>query len=45
MILSLIGVANVMWFDATSYLAAFVLIALFVRVVREVHDPAASGGL
>jgi MFS family permease len=44
-LISLIGAANVMWFDAFSYLVAFALIAFFVRVVREVHDPEASGGL
>jgi MFS family permease len=44
-LIALIGAANVMWFDAASYLVAFVLIAFFVRVTRVVHDPTASGGL
>lgn len=40
-----IGAANVMWLDAASYLVSFVLVGLFVRVVKEVHDAAAGGGL
>ena len=44
-LISLIGAATVMWLDAASYLVSFVLVALFVTVVREVHDRSESGGL
>jgi len=42
--ISLIGAANVMWFDAASYVVAFALIAAFVSVRRRVEADA-SGGL
>jgi MFS family permease len=40
-----VGAANVMWVDAASYLVSFVLVALFVRVVRQVHDASQSSGV
>jgi MFS family permease len=40
-----LGAANVMWLDAASYAVSFGLIAAFVRVSREVHDEADSGGI
>lgn len=43
--ISLIGAANVMWVDAASYLVSFVLVLLFVRVVRAVHEPGQAGGV
>lgn len=44
-LISLIGAATVMWLDAVSYLVSFALVAVFVRVVREVHEPGEAGGL
>jgi predicted MFS family arabinose efflux permease len=44
-LISVIGAASVMWLDAASYLVSFALIAVFVRVVREVHDEGDGGGL
>jgi MFS family permease len=44
-LIALIGAANVMWVDAVSFLASFVLVGLFVRVVRVVHDRDEAGGL
>ena len=44
-LISAIGAADVMWFDAVSYLVSFGVVALFVRVAHEVHDDAAAGGL
>jgi predicted MFS family arabinose efflux permease len=44
-LIGLMGAANVMWLDAGSYVASFVLIGLLVRVAREVHEPGESGGV
>lgn len=44
-LIAFIGATNVMWLDAASFLLAFVLIGSFVRVAREVHDDAESGGV
>jgi MFS family permease len=44
-LISIIGAVNVMWIDAVSYVVSFVLVGLFVRVVREVHEAGESGGL
>jgi MFS family permease len=38
-LIATLGAANVMWLDAGSYLVSVVLIGLFVRVAREVHEP------
>jgi predicted MFS family arabinose efflux permease len=37
-LIALIGAANVMWLDAASFLIAFLLVASFVRVAREVDE-------
>jgi MFS family permease len=37
-LISLIGAANVMWVDAASYLVSVVLIGVFVRVRKAVHE-------
>jgi MFS family permease len=37
-LISLIGAANVMWVDAASYLVSVVLIGVFVRVGKAVHE-------
>ena len=37
-LIATLGAANVMWIDAVSYLASVVLIGLFVRVARTVHE-------
>jgi predicted MFS family arabinose efflux permease len=34
-----------MWLDAVSFAISFALVAVFVRVVREVHDEQESGGI
>ena len=44
-LIALLGAANVMWLDAGSFVVSFVLVAVFVRVVREVHDKQESGGV
>ncbi|HZP73122.1 MAG TPA: MFS transporter [Gaiellaceae bacterium] len=44
-LISLIGAANVMWLDAASFVMSFVLVAMFVRVVREVQDRREAGGI
>ena len=44
-LIALVGAANVMWFDAISFLIAFALIASFVRVVIERHDESESRGV
>src|SRR6202012_3954084 len=44
-LIALIGAANVMWVDAASFLASFVLVGVFVRVVRVVHDKEETGGV
>jgi hypothetical protein len=44
-LIAVVGAANVMWFDAASFLIAFVLIASAVRVVVERHDDAESRGV
>jgi len=44
-LIAFVGAANVMWIDAGSFLASFVLVSVFVRVVREVHDKEATGGV
>jgi MFS family permease len=43
--IAFLGAANVMWLDAASFVAAFVLVGAFVRVAREVHDKEEAGGL
>jgi MFS family permease len=40
-----IGAANVMWLDAGSYVISFLIIRLFVKIAREVHEPGGSGGI
>lgn len=37
-LIAVLGATNVMWIDAASYVASFVLVGVFVRVVREVHE-------
>jgi MFS family permease len=37
-LIAVLGAANVMWIDAVSYIASFVLVGVFVRVVREVRE-------
>ena len=37
-LIAVVGAANVMWIDAVSYVASFVLVGLLVRVVREVRE-------
>ena len=37
-LISLIGATNVMWLDAASYLVSVVLIGVFVRVGKAVHE-------
>jgi len=44
-LIALMGAANVMWLDAASFVVAFVLVAVFVRVAREVHDKEQAGGV
>ena len=44
-LIALIGAANVMWLDAASFLVSFVLVGLFVQVVRRVHDREETGGV
>jgi MFS family permease len=44
-LIGLLGATDVMWIDAASFLASFVLVAAFVRVVREVHDREEAGGV
>ena len=44
-LIALVGAANVMWFDAISFLIAFALIASSVRVVIERHDDEQSRGV
>jgi MFS family permease len=44
-LIAFMGAANVMWLDAGSFLASFALVALFVRVVREVHAKEETGGV
>lgn len=44
-LISVLGAANVMWLDAGSFLASFLLVGAFVRVVREVHDRHEAGGI
>jgi MFS family permease len=44
-LIALVGAANVMWFDAVSFVLAFALIASFVRVVIERHDDEQSRGV
>ena len=44
-LIALVGAANVMWFDAVSFLIAFALIASSVRVVIERHDDEQSRGV
>ena len=45
LLIAFMGAANVMWFDAGSFLASFALVALFVRVVRQVHTKEETGGV
>jgi predicted MFS family arabinose efflux permease len=40
-----LGAADVMWIDAASFLASFLLVSAFVRVVRVVHDREETGGV
>jgi MFS family permease len=44
-LIAVIGAANVMWIDAGSFLASFVLVSAFVRVVRVVHTREETGGV
>jgi MFS family permease len=44
-LIGLVGATDVMWIDAGSFLLSFVLVAAFVRVVREVHDREEVGGV
>jgi MFS family permease len=44
-LIGFLGPANVMWIDAGSFLASFVLVGAFVRIVREVHEREESGGV
>jgi MFS family permease len=44
-LIAFMGAANVMWLDAVSYVIAFALISVFVRVAREVHDEEESRGV
>jgi MFS family permease len=44
-LIGVLGAVNVMWIDAASFLASFVLVGAFVRVVREVHDREEAGGV
>ncbi len=44
-LIALMGAANVMWLDAASFVVAFALVAVFVRIAREVHDKEESGGV
>jgi MFS family permease len=44
-LIGVLGAANVMWIDAGSFLVSFVLVAAFVRVVREVHERDEAGGV
>jgi predicted MFS family arabinose efflux permease len=44
-LIAFVGAANVMWIDAGSFAVSFLLVAVFVRVAREVHAPEESGGL
>lgn len=44
-LIGLLGATDVMWIDAGSFLVSFVLVAGFVRVVREVHDREEVGGV
>jgi MFS family permease len=43
-LIALLGAANVMWLDAASFLIAFVIIGLFVRVGSTVHEEDADAG-
>jgi MFS family permease len=45
LLIGLLGAADVLWIDAASFLVSFVLVAAFVRVVREVHDREEVGGV
>jgi len=44
-LIGLLGAVNVMWIDAGSYLVSFVLVAVFVRVARDVYDREEAGGV
>ncbi len=37
-LIAVMGAANVLWIDAASYLVSVVLIGVFVRIRREVHE-------
>lgn len=43
-LIALLGAANVMWLDAASFLIAFVIIGLFVRVGSTTHEEDADSG-
>jgi MFS family permease len=43
--IGVLGAANVLWIDAASFLASFVLVGGFVQVVRVVHDREEAGGV
>jgi MFS family permease len=45
LLIGVLGAANVMWLDAASYAAAFLLVLGFVRVAREVHAEGETGGI
>jgi len=44
-LIGLLGATDVLWIDAGSFLASFLLVAVFVRVVREAHDREEAGGV
>jgi MFS family permease len=44
-LIAFVGAANVMWIDASSFLASFVLVSLFVHVARSLHTKEESGGV
>lgn len=44
-LIAVLGAANIMWLDAASFLVSFVLVLVFVGVVREVHDRSETGGV
>jgi MFS family permease len=44
-LIAVLGAANVMWIDAASYVASFVLVGVLVRVVREVREDEGPRGV
>jgi MFS family permease len=43
-LIAFMGAANVMWLDAGSFVIAFLLVASFVRVIREAPDEGEDAG-